>query len=269
MPSSCTSTSTNDVKPTVTSSSFLGVNRQAPGRPRQEAGDLGMAEGFHTRVPPLLMLSLLLAELLMLLLPLPWLDRDASGAGLPPLPGPESLRLSLSQLGAASQHQRSEHLVSFLVWNAAGLSEVTAVLHETWAYIAQFDVIMLSETQTPATLHQRLPNHIVHTIPASTSGRRGEGLLLAVRQSLPFSVTHSVTNQENGVIWLTLRPSHTSRHTTTIGVSYIPPESSILAQQNGRSAQALSDFEGAVDVGKHARPHPVGWGLQCQGWQPP
>ncbi|DBB15210.1 TPA: hypothetical protein ACH3X3_004214 [Trebouxia sp. C0006] len=31
---------------------------------------------------------------------------------------------------------------------------------------------MLSETQTPATLHQQLPNHIVHTIPASTVSRR-------------------------------------------------------------------------------------------------
>ena len=52
--------------------------------------------------------------------------------------------------------------------NVSGLSEVTAVLHETWEYIGQFDIIMLLETQTLATLHQQLPNHTVHTIPAST-----------------------------------------------------------------------------------------------------
>ena len=125
-----------------------------------------------------------------------------------------------------------------MVWNVAGLAEVTAVLHETWAYIAQFDVIMLSETQTPAVLHQQLPNHTIHSIPASIAGWRGEGLLLAVRRQLPFSVTHWDTDQDYGVSWLTLRPSHTRHHTTTIGVCYTPPESSFSAQQGDRLAQA-------------------------------
>ncbi len=119
----------------------------------------------------------------------------------------------------------------------SGLSEVTSVLHETWAYIGQFDIIMLSETQTPATLHQQLPDHIVHTIPASTVSRRGEGLLLAVRQQLPFSITHYDADQANCVIWLTLRPSHTNQHATTIGVCYVPPETTLASQPDGRSAQ--------------------------------
>jgi len=127
----------------------------------------------------------------------------------------------------------------------SGLSEVTSVLHETWAYIGQFDIIMLSETQTPATLHQQLPNHIVHTIPASTVGRRGEGLLLAVRQQLPFSITHWDADQANCVIWLTLRPSHTDQPATTIGVCYVPPETTLASQPDGRSAhlrfQALTE----------------------------
>ena len=101
---------------------------------------------------------------------------------------------------------------------------------------------MLSETQTPATLHQQLPNHTVHTIPASTVGRHGEGLLLAVRQLLPFSITHWDADQTNCVIWLTLRPSHTSQ---TIGVCCVPPETTITAQTGGKSAQlrfqALTD----------------------------
>ena len=91
----------------------------------------------------------------------------------------------------------------------------SVLLHETWAYIGQFDIIMLSETQTPATLHQQLPNH---TLPASTVGRRGEGLSVAVRQQLLFSNPHWIADQTNCVIWLTLRPSHTSQCTTTTGV---------------------------------------------------
>ena len=126
-----------------------------------------------------------------------------------------------------------------------GLSEVTAVLHETWEYIGQFDIIMLSETQTPATLHQQLPNHTVHTIPASTVGRRGEGLLLAVRQRLPFSITHWDADQTNCVIWLTLRPAHSSQRATTVGVCYVPPETTIAAQTGGRSAQLR--FQALID----------------------
>ena len=57
---------------------------------------------------------------------------------------------------------------------------VTTVLHETWAYIAKFDIVMLSETQTPAVLHQQLPSHTVHTIPAS-SIRTGA----KIRQGMP------------------------------------------------------------------------------------
>ena len=97
---------------------------------------------------------------------------------------------------------------------------------------------MLSETQTPAVLHQQLPSHTVHTIPASTAKWRGEGLLLAVRRQPPLSITHWDTDQDNGVIWLTLRPLHTCQHTTTVGVCYILPESSFSAQQGDRSAQA-------------------------------
>ena len=96
---------------------------------------------------------------------------------------------------------------------------------------------MLSETQTPATLHQHLPNHTVHYIPASTVGRRGEGLLLAVKQQLPFSITHWDADQASCVIWLKLRPSHTDQRATTVGVCYVPPETTITAQPDGRSAQ--------------------------------
>ena len=37
------------------------------------------------------------------------------------------------------------------------------------------------------------------TIPASTLGKAGEGILLAVRQPLPDSISHSQLDQPNGV----------------------------------------------------------------------
>ena len=120
----------------------------------------------------------------------------------------------------------------------AGLSDVQSALHETWEYIRQFDIVMLSETQTAAPLHRQLPQHTVHTIPASTHGRRGEGLLLAVSRQLPFAVTHTRTDQDSCVIWLSLRSSAAHRQNITIAVCYVPPDSQHSAQLQGRSAQA-------------------------------
>ncbi|DBB05592.1 TPA: hypothetical protein ACH3X1_012536 [Trebouxia sp. C0004] len=70
---------------------------------------------------------------------------------------------------------------------------------------------MLSETQTFATLHQHLPNHIVYTIPASTVGRRGQLCHLAYVAAIT--------------------------HATTIGVCYVPPETTLASQSDGRSTQ--------------------------------
>ena len=77
---------------------------------------------------------------------------------------------------------------------------------------------MLTETQTPALLCQQLRGYTVHSIPASSLGKAGEGILLAVKQHLPFSISHSQLDQPNGVIWLTLASLQLQQRQLTIGV---------------------------------------------------
>ena len=96
---------------------------------------------------------------------------------------------------------------------------------------------MLTETQSPALFGRQLSGYTVFTIPATSLGRAGEGVLLAVRQQLPFSVSHWQTDQANRTIWLTLKPAQSRQHPLTVGVCYIPPESHRSAQLSRRSAQ--------------------------------
>ena len=97
---------------------------------------------------------------------------------------------------------------------------------------------MLTETQTPALLCRQLQGYTVHSIPASSVGKAGEGILLAVKQRLPFSISHSQLDQPNGVIWLTLKSLQLQQPRLTIGVCYIPPASVRSAQLQRSSAQA-------------------------------
>ena len=100
---------------------------------------------------------------------------------------------------------------------------------------------MLTETQTPAVLSRQLSNYIVHTLPASSVGKAGEGVLLAVKQHLPYAISHSQLDQQNGTIWLTLKPTQSQQTPLTLGVCYMPPASSRSAQLRRKSAQARFD----------------------------
>ena len=96
---------------------------------------------------------------------------------------------------------------------------------------------MLTETQSPALFSWQLSGYSVFTIPATSLGRAGEGVLLAVRQQLPFSISHWQTDQANNTIWLTLKPSQSQQRPLVLGVSYIPPDSHHSVQLSHRSAQ--------------------------------
>ncbi len=96
---------------------------------------------------------------------------------------------------------------------------------------------MLTETQSPALFGRQLSGYTVFTIPATSLGRAGEGVLLAVRQQLPFSISHWQTDQANSTIWLTLRPSQSQQRPLVLGVCYIPPDSHHSVRLNHRSAQ--------------------------------
>lgn len=96
---------------------------------------------------------------------------------------------------------------------------------------------MLTETQSPALFSRQLSGYTVFTVPATSLGRAGEGVLLAVRQQLPFSVSHWQTDHANSTIWLTLKPAQSRQQPLTVGVCYIPPDSHHSAQLGRRSAQ--------------------------------
>ena len=127
------------------------------------------------------------------------------------------------------------------MWNVHSLSENRSAQCETWQYITKFDIVMLTETQSPALFGRQLSGYTVFTIPATSLGRAGEGVLLAVRQQLPFSVSHWQTDEENSTIWLTLKPAQSRQQPLTVGVCYIPPESHRSAQLSRRSAQVRSE----------------------------
>ena len=124
-----------------------------------------------------------------------------------------------------------------LVWNVHGLPEVRSAQFETWQYINKFDIVMLTETQSPALFGRQLRGYSVFTIPATSLGRAGEGVLLAVRQQLPFSISRWQTDQANSTIWLTLKPSQSQQRPLVLGVCYIPPDSHHSVQLSQRSAQ--------------------------------
>ena len=96
---------------------------------------------------------------------------------------------------------------------------------------------MLTETQSPAFFGRQLSGYSVSTIPATSLGRAGEGVLLAVRQQLPFSISRWQTDQANSTIWLTLKPSQSQQRPLVLGVCYIPPDSHHSVQLSQRSAQ--------------------------------
>ena len=95
---------------------------------------------------------------------------------------------------------------------------------------------MLSETQTAAPLHQQLPQHTVHSIPAFTDGKRGEGLLLAIKRQLPYSITHISIDHDNCTIWLDLCSTSDRGRKVMLAVCYIPPDSHHSVQLQRTSA---------------------------------
>ncbi len=96
---------------------------------------------------------------------------------------------------------------------------------------------MLTETQSPALFSRQLSGYTVFTIPATSLGKAGEGVLLAVRQQLPFSISHSQADHASSTIWLTLKPSQSQQPPLILAVCYIPPDSHHSAQPGRRSAQ--------------------------------
>ena len=115
---------------------------------------------------------------------------------------------------------------------------------------------MLTETQTSALLNRQLSGFSVHSIPATVLNRAGEGVLLAVKRTLPYSISHWHVDSTNSTIWLTLKPRQPQQVLPlTLGVYYIPPESHRSPQLARRSAQARFDSKAASLSDATARGH--------------
>ena len=77
---------------------------------------------------------------------------------------------------------------------------------------------------------QQLSQHHIFHMPASHANRRGEGLLIAVSNHLPYSATQWKKDTVNQIIWVTLTASSPQLPTLTIGACYIPPATSAQLQ---------------------------------------
>ena len=77
---------------------------------------------------------------------------------------------------------------------------------------------------------QQLSQHQIFHMPASHANRRGEGLLIAVSNHLPYSATQWKKDTVNHIIWVTLTASSPQLPTLTIGACYIPPATSAQLQ---------------------------------------
>jgi len=115
---------------------------------------------------------------------------------------------------------------SALVWNVRGLTSAgTASLHERHQFLDNFDFVFLCETQLIAPPSHLLPDHDLHSLPADTAGRPGEGLLLAVRRSLGLVTIPWPVDPKSGTLWVQVRqPGSGKRY--MLGSGYIPPSAS-------------------------------------------
>ncbi len=113
--------------------------------------------------------------------------------------------------------------MSVLTWNVNGLSESTLCLWDTRRYLESFDVVLLCETRCLCLPPGFLPDHSVAHVPASTQGRAGEGMLVAVRRQLAVRVNDWASDETS--LWLRL--SFPGRATPLfVGCCYLPPSTS-------------------------------------------
>jgi exonuclease III len=115
-------------------------------------------------------------------------------------------------------------LLSVICWNANGLASVaSSSAHCTYEFLAGHDVVMLCETKLGSVPQHLLPNHTLHTFPASRDHVSGQGLLLGVKSSLGLSVCPwNPAGSRSGAIWLRVCQNSESRQ-YFFSSCYIPP----------------------------------------------
>ena len=106
-----------------------------------------------------------------------------------PLPNPVSWTLSPYFHPEGVAGLEPQQPVCILVWNVRGLSEVRSAQLEKWQYITILDNSYVNRNPVASPFWLTASGHTVSTIPATSLGRAGEGVLLAVWKQLPLTVS--------------------------------------------------------------------------------
>ena len=72
-----------------------------------------------------------------------------------------------------------------MVWNVNGISDSKNDLHGILDYLNTFDVVMLVETRVESIDKDFLLDYSIAHIPASKSGKAGQGILLGYQRMEP------------------------------------------------------------------------------------
>ena len=96
-------------------------------------------------------------------------------------------------------------------------------LHDTLDYLSHFDIVLLCETRCFVLPEDFLPLFDTFHVPASSSGKAGEGLLISVRRSLKVAV--NILAEDSSSIWLSLTSANFQRP-LVVASCYIPPQGS-------------------------------------------
>ena len=112
-----------------------------------------------------------------------------------------------------------------MIWNVNGISDSKNALHDIIEYLNTFDIVMLVETRLTSIDKDFLLGYSVAHIPASDSGKAGQGILLGVRKSSHYHVQDWTSDDTS--LWVKINLGQRVRP-LFVGCTYIPPSGSPL-----------------------------------------
>ena len=135
-----------------------------------------------------------------------------------------------------------------LYWNINGLTDSKAYLHDIYQQLSRFDIVLLTETRVDGLDSRALTGFSVALVPSSQPGQAGEGLLVAVKRSLHYTVMDWGSN--NTSLWVKVQ--FQTGPPLVVGVCYFPPQGSPQLREidlDTRMTSLSSDFLAADKEG--------------------
>jgi len=112
-----------------------------------------------------------------------------------------------------------------VVWNVNGISDSKNELHGILDYLNTFDIVMLVETRLESIDREFLVDFSIAHIPASKSGKAGQGILLGVKKARHYHVLDWTSDDTS--LWVKVIFGQGARP-LFVGCTYIPPSGSPL-----------------------------------------